>query len=297
MPISAAGACRGRLWFSRTGRDAPRIGALRGNRPRILSSPFFPSENNMKRLMPALGLTLALPLTAHADDGQWKGTGEVGIAASRGNAKSENVNAKLNFSMEDDTWKNQFFASALRNKGEVKSTRNVDGETVESKSFQLTANRYELGASAGYKFDERSYLVGAARYENDDFSPFDYQAVLSLGYGYTAYRTDAAQLSFEIGPGYKHLQPIHGGDSQSEAVGRGLVAYKQKLTANTAFEDTFLVEAGSANTFYQNDANLAVSMNSRLALKLGYQVRRNSEVSDGVKKTDQQLTTNLVYNF
>lgn len=57
----------------------------------------------MKKLLIASALLAALPLAAHAADGEWKGTGELGFAASRGNAKSENLNAKLNFSMEDDT--------------------------------------------------------------------------------------------------------------------------------------------------------------------------------------------------
>ena len=61
--------------------------------------------------------------------------------------------------------------------------------------------------------------------------------------------------------------------------------------------DTTLVEAGSNNTFLQNDTGLAVSMNDRLALKVGYQVRHNSDVTPGTKKTDTLLTTNLVFKF
>ena len=38
-------------------------------------------------------------------------------------------------------------------------------------------------------------------------------------------------------------------------------------------------------------------MNKKLALKLGYQVRHNSEATPGIEATDQLITTNLVYNF
>jgi putative salt-induced outer membrane protein len=76
-----------------------------------------------------------------------------------------------------------------------------------------------------------------------------------------------------------------------------LVNYKFKLTANTAFEDTFLMEAGSKNTYLQNDAGLAVSMTKKMALKVGFQVRHNSDVLPGIKKMDTLTTTNLVYNF
>ena len=38
-------------------------------------------------------------------------------------------------------------------------------------------------------------------------------------------------------------------------------------------------------------------MSKKLALKVGYQVRHNSDVAPGIKETDQLLTTNLVYAF
>src|SRR6478735_3062334 len=115
----------------------------------------------MKKLLIAVAVLAATPLVASAD-GEWKGSGELGFAASRGNSKSENLNAKLNFSMEDDTWKDNFYATALRSKGNVKvATVDGNGQVIAVDDYQTTANRYELGASAGYKLDERSYIVGA----------------------------------------------------------------------------------------------------------------------------------------
>lgn len=261
----------------------------------------------MKKTLIASALLFSLPLIAHAEDGTWSGAGELGFALTRGNTKSENLNAKLQFKMEDDTWKHNVFLNALRSKGEVTTT--LDG--VSTQTYTLTANRFETGASSGYKLDERSYIVGAGRYENDDFSPYKYQWIVSLGYGYTAIKNDRTELSFEAGPGYRRLDKREYveliGDppvptafdpaAEGQIVGRGLIAFKQKLTDNTAFENTFLIEAGSDNTFAQNDTSLAVSMNSKLALKLGYQVRHNTDISPGADKTDQLLTTNLVYKF
>jgi len=250
----------------------------------------------MKKLLLATALLAVLPLSAFAEDGVWKGAGELGFAASRGNSKSENLNAKLNFTMEDDTWKDNFYVTALRSKGNATVATVVNGQVVNETRYKLTANRFEAGASAGYKLDERSYIVGALRYENDDFSPFEYQSVLSVGYGYTAIKNSATELSFEVGPGYKRFKKV-GAESDGEAIARGLMAFKHQITDNTAFVDTFLIEAGSNNKFMQNDAGLAVSMNSHLALKLGYQLRHNSDVAPGIKKNDQLFTTNLVYNF
>ncbi len=275
---------------------------------------------NTKGLLCA-ALLAALPMAALADDassqdGTWSGTGEAGLAMARGNAKSENFNAKLSFKKEDERWKDTIYFTGLRSKGEVKSyVPGVDanGQPVVNtlKTYSATANRYEVGGSVGYKFDERSYLVGALRYENDDFSPYEYQAVASIGYGYTVLKTVSDELSFEVGPGYKRYRKndlieypngsstpvIRTFASEGEVIGRGLIAYKHNLTDTTAFVDTLLVEAGSDNTFVQNDAGLSVSINKAFALKLAYQVRHNTDALPGVKKTDQLITTNLVYNF
>lgn len=73
--------------------------------------------------------------------------------------------------------------------------------------------------------------------------------------------------------------------------------FETALTANTSLVDTLLVEAGSDNTFAQNDIGVAVSINEALALKAGLQARHNTDVWPTVKKTDTLTTLNLVYSF
>jgi len=244
--------------------------------------------------------------SAATNNGGWSGSGEFGFASATGNTRSQNINAKLGLNQENEQWKNNFFVDALRSKSQQKVV-DTAGNTISE--FNTTANRYDGGASVGYKLDPRSYIVGAARYEHDQFGANLWQGVVSLGYGYIALKDERNELSFEIGPGYKRYRPadVHvlvGGvlvpqqqATQGEMVARGLVNYKYKITDNTAFEDTFLMEAGSKNTYLQNDAGLAVSMTRKLALKVGFQVRHNSDVLVAVKKTDTLTTTNLVYSF
>lgn len=276
----------------------------------------------MKTTLLACALLFALPLAVNAADAPppppegWSGTGEAGLAIASGNTKSQNLNAKLDIKYNDDQWKDDFYLLALRNKSNVTSTT-VDTSTtptslVDTTNYELTANRYEAGASAGYKFDDRSYIVGALRYEHDEFSPYQYQYTASIGYGYQVLKNASDELSFEAGPGYKVVQPTSfvivnptppppllsvKPDSDSNVVLRGLMSYKHNFNATTSFVDTFLVEAGSGNKFYQNDAGVAVKMSDKLAIKVGYQIRSNSQVEAGFKKTDQLLTTNLVYGF
>jgi putative salt-induced outer membrane protein len=268
-----------------------------------------------KILMTGLALATLATFAAQAEDtnsgtqtstGNWTGSGELGFASTTGNSRSQNLNVKLNLNQETDQWKNTFFFDALRSKGQV-DVVNAQGATI--RQFDTTANRYDGGASVGYKLDPRSYIVTAARYDHDDFGANIWQGTVSVGYGYMALKTDRTQLSFEIGPGYTEYQPSPGSQTingvtvtttearQSEVVARGLVNYKYRITDNTSFEDTFLTEAGSKNTYVQNDTGIAVSMTKKLSLKVGFQVRHNTFVLPGIRHTDTLATTNIAYNL
>lgn len=245
------------------------------------------------RLPLAAALLAVLPSLAAAEG--WTGTGELGLAVARGNAESENLNGKLDFKNEDEKWKHHFYLAALRAKGQV--TGDFDGDGVPETRSELTANRYEAGASSAYKFSERASWVGSLRYENDDFSAYEWQQTLGVGFGYQLVQSERTQLAMQVGPGFRRAKLAATGETESGAIARGLLDLTHKLTGNTDLVNTFLVETGSDNTFAQNDLGVVVAMNSKLALKAGLQLRHNNETSPGVKKTDSLTTVNLVYNF
>jgi len=276
----------------------------------------------MKTTLFASTVLLALPIAALAADPPpppstgWSGTGEAGLALASGNTKSQNLNAKLDIKFNDDQWKDDFYLLAQRNKANVTiatlDTSTNPPTTINTTRYDLTANRYETGASLGYKIDDHSYIVGAGRYEHDEFSPYDYQYILSIGYGYQVLKNAHDELAFEVGPGYKvvqptsfYLTPVDPGspavkvqpDSDSQLAARGKMEYKHSFSGAVSFTDVLVVESASGNTFVQNDAGLSVKMNSHLALKAALQTRHNSEVTAGFKKTDELFTTNLVYGF
>jgi putative salt-induced outer membrane protein len=253
----------------------------------------------MIRVVLVAGL-LSAGLVAGAQADGWKGVGELGFALSRGNSRSENLNARLAFDFEDETWKHNVYALALRTKGEVSVVEVIPGsspvrtQTVDR--LQLSANRYEVGASSGYKLSELSYLAGSLRYENDDFAPYQNQLTVAASYGRYLIKSEQTELNFEIGPGFRRAKLLNG-DNDSSFIVRGLVNYKTQLTETTQLFDTLLIERGSDNTFLQNDLGVAVKVSDALALKTAFQLRRNSDVPVGIEKTDKLLTTNLVYNF
>jgi len=226
---------------------------------------------------------------AHAD---WSGKGEAGLVIATGNTESKTANAKVLLASEVDKWKHQFGGAALY------ATSDPDG---------TTANRWELFEQSDYNFSPRTFWFGAARYEDDEFSGFEYQAVLSTGIGRKFIDTDLTKFVGTAGVGYKKFETrdafedtgvlIEPGVSDEEGIFRGMLDYDHKLTATSSLIDKFLVEAGSDNTFVQNDIALQVKMTNVLALAVGYSVRHNTDPPEGFEKTDTLTTINLVYEL
>lgn len=243
----------------------------------------------------ATALGSVLPQSASAQESGWSGTGEFGLAIARGNASSDNANGKLAFVNEDDDWKHSFYLSALRNKAEV--TGDFDGDGIPEDRMQLSANRYEVGASSALKLNQTSSWITALRYENDDFAPYEYQTTFSMGYGHRFIDNDRTMLTTEVGPGYRRAKNATSGETESDLIGRGLLDYKHQLTATTTLFNTLLIEAGDDNTFASNAFGVAVAVSEKLALKAGFDVRHNTEVGPGIEKTDKLTKLNLVYNF
>jgi putative salt-induced outer membrane protein len=216
---------------------------------------------------------------------EWKFKGELGVVIASGNTETETISAKFDAVNELEKWKHSFGASALR-------SRDQDG---------LTGDRYEVHAQSDYKISDRSYVLGSVRYDNDKFSPYSYQAVGAVGYGYKFFDTEATKLAIELGAGYRRTEDRVTKTTEGDGIVRGAMNYAQQLTASTSVFDKFLVEAGSDNTYLQNEVGVLVKMSDQLALSVAHLLRHNTDVNENAvpvpKKTDQLLTVNLVFSF
>src|SRR5688572_15362699 len=103
-----------------------------------------------------LSACLLVSVSARAD---WKGKGEAGLVVSSGNTETETANAKLSFTHESRRWKNTFGGSGLY---------------ASSEEEGKTAQRWEAFEQTDYNFSPRNFVFGALRYEEDEFSGFEY---------------------------------------------------------------------------------------------------------------------------
>ena len=232
-------------------------------------------------------IILFIPLAANAADnveaeqGVWKGEGELGFTSTSGNTDSENLNARLGVSREEGKWKH---AASLR---AIKNT--TDNDT--------TANSLLFREKSEYKLGEKSYAFGQLRYEDDEFSGYDYQASIAFGLGSRFIENERHFLDASIGLGYRSIKDSDTGNSEEDAIITGTVDYAYKVSETATFTQTFFVESGAENTYSESDTGFKTQIAGNLASKIGYLVKHNSDVPPGIEKTDKIFSVSLVYGF
>lgn len=241
----------------------------------------------LKRTLLFLFSSLLISQYALAND--WKGRAEAGFISASGNTDSETLNAGLRFTKEGPTWGHDIAFSTYK-----ASSNNVD--SAQNLKVEYTIKR---------ELTERSNLFGSLSYLDDDFDGFTEQTSISFGYGYKL--IDSEPLAWEVGAGvgYRDTNELARLSDGTEIEGSDLSNatfvlrsdYRHQLTSNTEIVDAFRAEAGSENTFIENDLALVVSMNDTFALKAGFIIRHNTDPSEGADETDTITSLNLVYSF
>lgn len=226
-------------------------------------------------------MTVLISTTSAIAAESWGGEGQLGFVLARGNSDADTVNAKLDMSKETASWKNAFGIAALRSSS--------DGER--------NAERYAASWQTDYRFSPRSYWYGSARYEDDRFSGFDYQASLVSGLGHRFVDEEDFKLFGQAGLGFRRLESSLTDFTEDNLIVSGELRYEQKLTDTTSLKNKLIVEAGEANTFLSNELAVQVKINTRLSLAAGLGVRHNTDPPQGRDKTDTLTTLNLVYGF
>ncbi len=139
----------------------------------------------------------------------------------------------------------------------------------------VTAERYVFTAKSDLALSEMTYAFGSLRYDDDSFDGFEYQASAALGIGWHLVNYDTQHLDLELGAGYRKTELTVTGEESSEAIGRLAQHYDINLGETSQFFQDLLVESGDSNTTTEFTAGLKVKINSKLALKLSYNVKHN----------------------
>lgn len=235
----------------------------------------------MKKMILIGALTVAANAVIADDEPGWSGQGELGFVSARGNSETETLNVGANATYNLDRWRHSFDIYALRAEN--------DGDA--------TAERFGLGGQSDLKINDISYWFGSLRYESDEFSQYDSQATAAAGYGRTLWDSTVHKLVGEAGIGVRRSKLRLTGDNETDPVVRGALNYLWTISETAKLSNDTLVEAGDDNTFASNITALTTKVYQDIGIKLGYEIRHNTDVDEPLENSDRLTTINLVYDF
>ena len=252
----------------------------------------------MKKTFLALALSLSAATASAEEAEKTLSTDiELGFISTSGNTETTSLQGRLNVKQELEKFRNSFIAEALYAEDEV--TIEADGETRTE--TQTTAERYFLSAQSDFKLNkEHKGIFVFGSYEQDEFSNFEYQATVAIGYSDRIFSKETTYLSYSLGPGMAFNEVQETGETNELGVLRAAAEYFVQISENAKFTQTLSSEIpfdSDDNRKTKAESALTANITSGLALKVSFVVDHNSEVSEGVEKTDTRSAVTLVYSF
>ena len=159
------------------------------------------------------------------------------------------------------------------------------------------AERYVIANKSDYALmNEDKYLFALASYTDDRFSGFDYQAIATLGYGQYLLRGNGNDLQGFAGIGYRQNDSKTTGKEGEVVLTLG-EEYDWVISETSSLTQALTFDIGDKRTITTFEIGLESNIIDRIATKIAFQYRNNSDVPVGIEKTDTQTSISLVYTF
>lgn len=214
---------------------------------------------------------------------------ELGLLFTSGNTESSSVYGNITATHDLDKWKNKYTFDILNKENEV---LNAEGEKVTQK----TDDRFKLTGQADYKLSETSSVFVFGSYAETEFGAYASYATLAGGYSFRPVEKPNMFLDLNVGGGYTEAED-QAGVSDDGAVLRGSAAFEWKVTETAKFIQNISVESAEFNTRTITETAVTAALSTQMQMKLGFKTTTDSDVADGVEKTDTETSVTIVVNF
>ena len=217
----------------------------------------------------------------------WHGSNaSLGVIVNTGNTETSSINAGVNVKFKFRRWQNAFQAT-----GQFGSD---SGVTTKEQYFAQNQLNYNFSHS----FKQFVYANGSITV--DYFSPYNYQAVTSLGYGRDIIKSPCFQLSIQAGPGWQNYR-----DRDDDEVHNAFVFATQtnvvwEVTRNGKLTEELTYNVSRAFNYLKSVTAFTNKITRNIALQISFTVSHYSEIppdSTQTKKTDTTTSIAVVYNF
>lgn len=217
----------------------------------------------------------------------WKGTNaQLGYIVNTGNTDNTNLSAGLNVLYTKQKWANIFQANAY----------------LSRSMGVVTKEQYFVTNQFNYYFNstQKNYFFSNLRFVDDRFSPYEYQLVLSLGYGRDLLKTKNFTLSAQVGPGMRHNFIRTTRLYENHLILTTGMMMNWQINSRIALSEQLNYDFGRPFNYLKSVTALTASLAGHLAAQLSYTVQYYSAIpmdSTNTKKTDTITNIALVYNF
>jgi len=243
----------------------------------------------MKKEILLLLASSVLMNVAHAADEKekspWTSSVELGLIRTTGNTETQTTALKADVVYEVEKWRH-----IGHFEGYGSESKDATGQNI------VSAERYELSGKSDYKINEFDYIFGIVKLQKDRFSGFEYEHILSAGYGHKVLKQDDMELDVEIGPGIRFFKPDTL-SSDSEALLRLSGNYWWQISDHSKFTQELSTDIGESITSTKSVTGIQADISDALAMKVTYTIRNKTKVPVNTEKTDTELGVTLVYNF
>jgi len=205
------------------------------------------------------------------------------LVGTSGNSDTDTLGADLGLHRRWPVWQIESTATAVR--------ASVDGTQ--------TAERYLGSFRATRTLTSLLQLSTGERAERDRLSGIEFRNIVDAGLSWALLRQPRWTLDGITGIAWNHEQPVIGPNRDDPV---GLLQVLSRVPIGVAGETTqrFTYYPDFRETAaYRSEVELAVqaAMTGRLALKVGYLVRRSNAPVPGFKKTDTTTTASVVLRW
>jgi len=260
----------------------------------------------------ALIVLFLLPLTVFAEEvletaiavtPEYTLSAELGFLYKTGNTRSTDMKAGLNLRHEKNQWVSEVAFNYL---GKKLETESVDNNGATETNFLTTDNKWNITTQTNYTIspEGKNYLYGNVTYEEDEFSSFEKQSSVSIGWGRNWYKTKKASLFADVGPGYKHDVIRESGSvmkhNQDAFIIQAQALYLRKINDFVELRQLFVAKYAldtEENSIYKAETSVTTKLIESLQLKFTLTIDHNTDVEEGFDNTDTQTAMTFVYSF
>lgn len=237
-------------------------------------------KNSLALVLPMALMLMSAPGIAQEEESPLNTEIELGAVVTTGNTDNENINFSAAVEYDRDEWLYGFSVDGFRS----------------SKNNDLTAHRIYYVAKADYSFSDTEFIESRIAHEDDRFSGFDSQSDVSVSYGRNFLNNiEDMELAATFGVGMRRSRlPDQDID---EAILRFSGDYLWSISESADFNQVLSTEFGEESSIFRSESSIETQIVENLALRFSIDVKHQTDVPVGRKKTDTETSITLVMNF